>query len=525
MVVASDSHSNIYGAISALGTPVVRTDAASIWATGQTWWQVPRVARVTLTGKPQPGVVGKDIIITLCGLFSNDEVLNHVVEFCGDGVAALSMDQRMSVANMTTEWGALAGVFPFDETLKTYLLARAEHFAATEATGRYTTTDVEGWYSDRIEADADATYAVDLELDLGSVIPHVSGPNGVKVMTSLPEMEARRVAIQKAYLLSCVNARDEDIAAAAEIVRGNKIADGVEFYVAAASAEVQARAEERGHWQALIEAGATTLPPGCGPCIGLGQGTIGDGEVGISATNRNFKGRMGSRDAEVYLASPAVVAASALAGYIRAPESFTDAAAKTSIVVNDAPASDGGDVDILEGFPETVKGRVLWMPKDNLNTDGIYAGKWTYKDDMTPEAMADVAFENYDPGFGSTYQHGDIIVSGKNFGSGSSREQAATALKFKGIPCVIAWSFSQTYKRNAFNNGFPVFDCPGIVDHLAATLGMDGPTVVGPQIEIDFKRSVVRCDGKEFAFPPLGAVPQELIVAGGAENLVRSRLG
>src|SRR5213076_2798740 len=129
LVVGSDSHSNLYGAIAALGTPVVRTDAASIWATGVTWWQVPPVARVTLRGKLQPGVVGKDVIIALCGIFNHDEVLNHAVEFVGDGVSSLSIDQRMSIANMSTEWGALAGVFPFDGQLREYLYERADYFA------------------------------------------------------------------------------------------------------------------------------------------------------------------------------------------------------------------------------------------------------------------------------------------------------------------------------------------------------------------------------------------------------------
>jgi homoaconitate hydratase len=526
MVVASDSHSNIYGAVSALGTPVVRTDAAAIWATGETWWQVPPVARVHLAGRLRPGVVGKDVIIALCGLFNNDEVLNHAVEFAGEGIECLSMDQRMSVANMTTEWGALAGVFPFDDTLRQYLLRRAQVFAAAGDPPRYTADDVEKWFAGRLEADGDAAYAVELELDLATVIPHVSGPNGVKVMTSLPEMESRKVAIHKAYLLSCVNARLEDLAEAAGIVRGKHIADGVEFYVAAASAEVQSQAEEAGYWQDLVAAGATTLPSGCGPCIGLGQGTIGDGEVGISATNRNFKGRMGSREAEVYLASPAVVAASAVAGYIRAPGEFAAAEARTSVNRRAPSARETREerTAVLDGFPARVTGRVLWMPKDNLNTDGIYAGKWTYKDDMTPEAMAKVTFENYDPDFNDMYQKGDIVVSGRNFGSGSSREQAATALKFKGIPCVIAYSFSETYKRNAFNNGFPVFECPELVEHLSATVTGDGPTRVGPDIEIDFERSVAHCDGREFPFPTLGKVPQQLIVAGGAENLVRSRL-
>jgi homoaconitate hydratase len=525
MAVASDSHSNIYGAMGALGTPVVRTDAASIWATGQTWWQVPPVARVRLEGELRPGVVGKDVIIALCGEYNNDEVLNHAVEFDGDGIGALSMDHRMSIANMTTEWGALAGVFPFDTVLRDYLYARADYLAATGRGGAFTRADADRWFAERDTADPDASYAVDITLDLSTVIPHVSGPDHVKTKTSLPAISERRIAIQKAYLLSCVNARLSDLGEAASIIGGKRVADGVEFYVAAASAGVQNEAEERGYWGALAEAGAVMLPPGCGPCIGLGQGTIEAGEVGISATNRNFKGRMGSREAEVYLASPAVVAASAAAGYICAPDAYEETPLVTSIRRAGAAARGAGAVEILDGFPERVSGRALFMNKDNLNTDGIYAGKWTYKDDLTPDEMANVVFENYDERFSEVYREGDIVVSCRNFGSGSSREQAATALKFRGMPCVIAYSFSQTYKRNAFNNGFPVFECPELVEYLAENYRGDASaTVVGPEIDVDFRSSAVWCDGKEFAFPPLGRVPQELIVAGGAENLVKRRL-
>src|SRR5437016_2621956 len=438
MVVASDSHSNLYGAAAALGTPVVRTDAACIWATGVTWWQVPPVAKMVLKGSLSPGVVGKDVIIALCGLFNKDEVLNHAVEFVGDGVTNLPMSARMTIANMTTEWGALAGVFPFDEVTVNYLRSRVPEFinpkrpgtrGATSRSG-YTNGDIDEWWNNRADrsADPDAEQAIELELDLATVVPHVSGPNEVKTMMSLPEMERKRVPIQKAYLLSCVNARFEDLHDAAEVVRarGGQVADGVEFYLAPASAEVQARSESNGDWQTLPGAGAIPLPPGCGACIGLGRGLVQKGEIAISATNRNFKGRMGDRDAFVYLASPAVVAARQFAGF--------------------------------------------------------------------------------------------------NFGTGSSREQAATALKFKGIPCVIAGSFSETYKRNAFNNGFVVFECPELVTHLRDTLTNRPATAVGPEITIDYAKSVLSVDGKSFAFPPLSPAAQELVVAGGAEKLVASRL-
>jgi homoaconitate hydratase len=536
MVVASDSHSNLYGAMAALGTPVVRTDAASIWATGVTWWQVPPVAKVVLKGKLSPGVVGKDVIIALCGLFNKDEVLNHAVEFVGDGAANLPMSARMTIANMTTEWGALAGVFPFDEKTVNYLSSRIPEFTNPKRPGTrgaksrsgYTNADIDNWWKNRskLNADPDAQYAIELELDLATVVPHVSGPNEVKTMVSLPEMERKRVPIQKAYLLSCVNARFEDLRDAAEVIRsrGGRVAEGVEFYLAPASAETQARAESSGDWQTLIDAGAIPLPPGCGACIGLGRGLVQKGENAISATNRNFKGRMGDRDAFVYLGSPAVVAASALAGFICAPMNFTDKPAGTATRRPEKKARSAASVHIMEGFPASVRGRILFIDKDNLNTDGIYGSKHTYRDDMTPEAMAAVTFENYDPNFNTLYQKGDVVVGGLNFGSGSSREQAATALKFKGIPCVIAGSFSETYKRNAFNNGFVVFECPELVTHLRNTLTDRAPTTVGPEITIDYAKSILTVGGQSFPFPPLSPAAQELIVAGGAEKLVASRL-
>jgi homoaconitate hydratase len=264
------------------------------------------------------------------------------------------------------------------------------------------------------------------------------------------------------------------------------------------------------------------LPSGCGPCIGLGRGTLESGEVCISATNRNFKGRMGARDAEAYLASPAVVAASAAAGYICAPTPYAQTEPKFSIKVNDVQRA-GGTAEIIDGFPAQITGRTLLLPVDNLNTDGIYSGKLTYRDDVTEQEMAEAAFANYDPAFNGIARAGDIVVAGRNFGTGSSREQAATCLAHRGLACVIAASFSQTYKRNAFNNGYLVIDSPALYDALHATLS-GGATIPGPEITLDFERSCARLEGRELPLSPLSTVAQELIVAGGAERLVKNRL-
>ncbi len=535
MVVASDSHSNMYGGLGVLGTPIVRTDAAALWATTRTWWQVPPVAKVTLTGKMQAGVTGKDVIVTLCGHFNNDEVLNHAIEFCGDGVAELSIDERLTIANMTTEWGALVGLFPIDDVTTKWIEKRIDFVAKRGLAGipsdadavdgvhpRLNTTRLEKLKTDNLQADADAYYAKELTLDLSTVTPHASGPDHVKVMTPIANMSD--IKIQKAYLVSCVNSRVMDLAQAAEVVDGKKVADTVEFYIAAASSEVQAESEQRGDWQKLVDAGAKVLAPGCGMCIGLGVGLLEDNEVGISATNRNFKGRMGSKSAQAYLASPAVVAASALAGHIAMPFEMDVAEVKASIKENKKTAS-ASSVSIVDGFPQTVAGDCVFCHLDNLNTDGIYPGKYTYIDDFTAEQQAEVVMENYDVEFSKSVNKGDILVGGYNFGSGSSREQAATALMHRGIKLVIAGSFSETYKRNAINNGFLAIECPALVEDLKDAHGTDSLTVyTDAEIQIDFGNASLSYNNKNYSLQAVGAAAQELIIIGGLENWVKQAI-
>ncbi len=525
-VVASDSHSNMYGALGAIGTPVVRTDAAAVWATREFWWQIPRTVQVDLKGKLQPGVSGKDVIIALCGLYNQEEVLNAAVEFSGPGVASLSMDARFTIANMSTEWGALVGWFPCDQTTIAYMRQVRDRLKA-EGNQRVTDDDIEHWVCCAMRPDTNANYAAYLTLNLDEVTPHVSGPDTVQVMASLAEIQPKKIAVNKAYLISCVNSRLEDLAAAAQVLSGKKIAASVKFYLGAASQTVQQEAERLGIWKTIVDSGAITMPPGCGPCIGLGIGLLEPGEVGISATNRNFKGRMGAKDAQCYLASPEVVAASAIAGYITAPNGNGVAKViKRDFVLADLPEVPAEKVEILKGFPERVRGRLVFLPKDNLNTDGIYAGAYTYREDMTPEMMAKVIFDNYDPTLALRTNVGDIVVGGFNFGTGSSREQAVTALKAAGIPLVIAGSFSQTYLRNAFNNGFLCIEVPELVKKLRATLadGKEKSFIPGDEIEVDFTSGTVTYRGAKYTFPALGSVPQGLVVAGGVENLVAKRL-
>jgi homoaconitate hydratase len=473
----------------------------------------------------RPGVSGKDVIITLCGLYNKEEVLNAVVEFSGEGVRGLTIEERMSIANMTTEWGALVGWFPADSQTFAYLRERRLALGAG-ADGRLVEGVLRGLEANPPMPDPDAVYAAKIKLDLSKVTPHVSGPDTVQVMSSVAEIAKKKVAIHKAYLVSCVNSRLEDLTAAAEVLKGKKIAPTVKFYVEAASKDVQARAEEKGCWKTLADAGATFLPPSCGPCIGLGTGLLEAGEVGISATNRNFKGRMGSRDAKCYLASPAVVAASAVAGYITGPVEIAGEELKRNFIELQQN-SVAEKVEILDGFPSEVKGRLIFVPQDNLNTDGIYGKDYTYREDMTRELMAKVIFENYDPEFSAKTRAGDVVVGGFNFGTGSSREQAVTSLQAKGLPLVIAGSFSQTYLRNAFNNGFLCVECPEFVTRLKQMFAETKDKTVIPQDEvaIDFRTGTISYRGERFQFPSMGSVPQSLVIAGGVEKLVARKLG
>ena len=538
MAVASDSHSNMYGGMGCLGTPVVRTDAAALWATSQTWWQIPPISRVELKGKLNDGVTGKDVIITLCGLYNQDEVLNHVLEFTGDGIKYLSIDERLTIANMTTEWGALAGVFPIDGITIDWLKNRSRIITKrglenvpSDIDGidgnhpRINEENIEKLINKNLKADNNAFYSQNIILDLSTVSPHISGPNHVKIMTNISEAEKKEIKINKAYLVSCVNSRVDDLAIAANIVKNKKIASHVEFYIAAASNEVQSESEKNGDWKSLIDAGATPLPPGCGPCIGLGIGLLGPKEIGISATNRNFKGRMGDPSAEAYLASPAVVAASAISGKISSPSYHKTNPPLTSISKNEKPKLKTETVNLLKGFPKKIQGEIIFCHQDNLNTDGIYPGKYTYIDDFTSEQQAEVVMENYDPKFKKIVSKGDILVGGYNFGTGSSREQAATSLKYRGIQIVLAGSFSQTYKRNAINNGFLAIEAPELVNSLKTKFRNDYLTVKTKlNALIDFQNSKINIQKEEYSISPIGKAAQELILTEGLENWVKTNI-
>ena len=300
ILVGSDSHTCSYGAVNAFSTGIDRTEAAALLLVGETWFRVPPTIRVTLTGKFKPGVSAKDLILTIIGDISAGGATYQAVEFHGN-VGALSVEDRFVVANMGIEMGGKIAVFPFDDVTESYLSGIGVDRSSYEP----------------VWADADAEYVRELAYDLGEIVPVVALPH--KVDNVKPVSEVEGLPINQALLGTCTNGRLSDLRAAAAILEGKSVSPNVRLLVLPASREVLEAALADGTIATLVAAGGVLLPTGCGPCLGAHQGVLAPGERCVSTANRNFKGRMGCKDAEIVLASPETVAASAIAGVITDP--------------------------------------------------------------------------------------------------------------------------------------------------------------------------------------------------------------
>ncbi|KAI0544900.1 hypothetical protein F4679DRAFT_563029 [Xylaria curta] len=582
VTVASDSHSNMYGGISAFGTAIVRSDAASILATSTVLWQIPQIAKVTFTGILPPGVTGKDVIIALCALLQSD-VLNMCVEFTGSEqtLASIPIHERLTISNMSTEWGALSGLFPVDNTLISWYRGRATVAAMSDSPtkDRINHKRIDELLESPLVADPGATYAKEFYLNLSTLSPFVAGPNSVKIANPVKNLEPQDIAIDKAYLLSCTNGRSTDFAAAARVFREAgkdgkpaKIHPRVKFYIAPASVAERQIAEEAGDWQVLEQSGAEILPAGCGPCIGLGRGLLEEGEVGLSASNRNYKGRMGNPKALCYLASPEVVAASAIQGKITSPGWYVKPEGVEKVIIGEgtgdfvadkarsiegaldqvlgemesmigaaegaaeesaAAAEDDISTEVLPGFPEKIEGEIVFCDNDNINTDGIYPGRYTYQDGLTAEQMAKVCMENYDTEFRNIIKPNDVLVTGFNFGCGSSREQAATSILANQIPLVVAGSFGSIFSRNSINNALLGIEIPKLVERLRQAYKDDKEKLLtrrtGWKLLWDVRRSkitITEKDGKSWE-QKINEIPpnvQEIVAKGGVVKWVQSKM-
>ncbi len=302
LITGSDSHTTTYGAFGAMAIGIGRTEMASIWATDEIWLRVPETIKFNLKGKLQPGVMSKDVILRLIGDLGAEGANYKAVEFAGEAVASLSMESRMVMTNMAAEMGAKNGYFEPDALCLEWLRGRARK-------------EFEVIYSD-----PDANYEAIYEYDLSSLEPQVACPHSVDNVKKVNEVAG--TSFNQALLGTCTNGRLEDLEMAVRILKGKRINRRIRMLVLPASRQVYLEALKRGWLEILAEAGAVILNPGCGPCLGAHMGVLAPGEVALSTANRNFKGRMGSRDSAIYLASPATVAASALEGQIVDPRSY-----------------------------------------------------------------------------------------------------------------------------------------------------------------------------------------------------------
>ena len=300
LVIGADSHTCTYGALGAFSTGVGSTDMAAGMAAGETWFRIPSAIKVVLTGRPRRYVGGKDLVLHLIGRIGVDGARYQSLEFTGPGVAALSMDDRFTVANMAIEAGAKNGIFPVDDVTRAYLAA---HGAKTPVV---------------YEADPDADYAQTIEIDLGALKPTVAFPHlpsNVRTIDAVGD-----VAIDQVVIGSCTNGRISDLRIAAEVMKGHAVAPGVRCIVIPATQKIYLQAVAEGLVTQFVQTGCVVSTPTCGPCLGGYMGVLAKGERCVSTTNRNFVGRMGHVESEIYLASPAVAAASAVTGKITSPE-------------------------------------------------------------------------------------------------------------------------------------------------------------------------------------------------------------
>ncbi len=486
IIVGSDSHTCTAGAFNALAAGIDRTEAAGLWKRGETWFRVPESLKITLKGKLRKGVFAKDISLWIIGMIGSDGANYMSIEYHGDGVKTLGISERMTLANLASEMGAKNAVFPPDEILAKF----------------YGKEKVDG-----IWADEDANYAKEIEINLDELFPVVAAPHHVDNVKALAEVAG--TPLNQGFIGTCTNGRIEDLRQAADILKNKKIAEGFQLLITPASQKIYLQAMKVGLIEIFLEAGANVLSASCGPCLGTGQGIPADGFNVISTANRNFLGRMGNKNASIYLASPANVAMSAIKGEI---------AAAYEINPNDTfPYSKEQSTTLT--IPENENRRTesgVWnyADVDNLNTDQMFAGNLTYKVlSSEPETIIPHLFTDFDPNFNKNAQKNDIIIAGDNFGCGSSREHPAVGLSYLGIKAVIVKSINRIFYRSSINQGLLLIVHPEAVEAYKP----------GDELDIDFENSNITVGGKQFNFAPLPEKLMQIIKKHGLVNWIKEQ--
>ena len=483
LIVGSDSHTCTSGAFNAFAAGIDRTESAGIWKLGETWFRVPESIKVNLSGKLKGDVLAKDLALWIIGLIGSDGANYMSVEFHGEGVRTLSIPDRMTVANMASEMGAKNAVFPPDEILDKYLNEKT----------------VGVW------ADDNAPYFSEIFIDLNDIMPVVAAPHTVDNIKTVAEVAG--TIVHEGLIGTCTNGRIEDLRIAAEILKENKVKNGFQLHIVPASEKILLEAIDEGLISTFIKAGAMVLSPSCGPCLGTGQGIPANGHTVISTANRNFPGRMGNIEAQIYLASPATVALSSITGVITDPGRFPCRKKLPFKIVTSTT------FEIQRG-ENRRKGSVWnYADVDNLNTDQMFAGKHTYNVlSSDPVAIMPFLFEDFDPGFSKNVRSGDVIIAGENFGCGSSREHPSVGLSYAGIKAIIVKSVNRIFYRSSINQG------------LLLLVHREAVEAYRPDdhVDIDFESGEIFIGQKRFFFEPLPEKLKQIISHKGLVNYLKN---
>jgi homoaconitate hydratase family protein/3-isopropylmalate dehydratase small subunit len=433
--VSTDSHANILGAVGAFGQGMGDMDIAAAWSKGSIWFKVPPSVKLNITGKIPDDVSAKDVVLNLLRIFGANKLLGFSVEITGKAVDEMTIDERITIASMATEMGAIIILFTPDDLIIEYCTERLKKSFTP------------------VFADKNAQYESIFEIDAGKFRKLVSRP-GEPHDTALVS-DVKGIKIDSAFIGSCTNGRISDMRITASILRNRKVAPGVVLKIVPATDEIWKMCLNEGLLTVFKKSGALVSNAGCAGCAAGQVGQNGPGEVTISTGNRNFPGKQGKGD--VYLASPDIVAASAVAGYITTPGNIpSKPAGVVTGKFKQVPETKNKPAQPDPEKPVSIEGRIWLIRKDNIDTDMIFHNRYLAVTDI--KEMGQYAFDNlkgYED-FARKAGQGDIVVTGKNFGCGSSRQQAVDCFKSLGIQAIVAESFGSIYERNAINAAFPV---------------------------------------------------------------------
>ncbi len=436
-VVSTDSHANILGAIGAFGQGMGDRDIAATFANGSVWFKVPESVKLTINGKRPENISAKDVVLNLLNRFGANKLLGYAIELYGEEIEKMTLDERITISSMATEMGAIAVLFtPSDEIMK-YCEERA------------------GRKLELVKADKDAVYEKELTLDFAEFKQMISRPGHPEDTVDIKEFYGKK--IDSAFIGSCTNGRYSDLKVTAEILKGRKVAPGVVLKIVPTTDAVWNKCLDEGLIKIFKEAGALVGNAGCAGCAAGQIGQNGTGEVTISTGNRNFTGKQGR--GFVYLASPADAAASAIAGFITTADNIPEQPAlfeKTAGKGSEDKKSSASRVIDVKDKKTVFEGKVWIIAKDDIDTDMIFHNKYLAITDINE--MGQYTFDNLEgwKDYAKKSEPGDIIITGKNFGAGSSRQQAVDCFKSLENQIIIAESFGAIYERNAINAAFPV---------------------------------------------------------------------